>query len=330
VVRKRAAKISVNSVIYAGVRRTSYFCRMTIVPPYLKKGDTIAIVCPAGFLPAENAETCISVLRDWGFKVKTGKTLGSQFNYFSGTDAERLQDFQQALDDDHVQAILCGRGGYGISRIIDQVDFSKFSRNPKWIIGFSDVTIFHAHILRQYNIATLHSSMAAAFADDRYKNEFIQSIRTALTGEKTNITCATHEFNKQGNAEAQLVGGNLSLIAHLIGTNSDVDTTGKILFIEDVGEYLYNVDRMLIQLQRAGKLDALAGLIIGGFSDMKDTTNSFGQTAYEIINDKVSQYDYPVCYSFPVSHEVDNYALKIGVNYQLEVNDDGARLTEVY
>jgi muramoyltetrapeptide carboxypeptidase len=295
---------------------------MTIVPPYLKQEDTIAIVCPAGYLPAENAQTCIQVLKDWGFKVKIGKTLGHQFNYFSGTDEERLHDFQQALDDDSVQAILCGRGGYGVSRIIDDINWSQFKSNPKWIIGFSDITVFHSHLLSQFNVASIHSSMAAAFDDDRYKNEYIQSIRKAITGEKLSFTCAPHEFNRNGEVIGQLVGGNLSLLAHLVGSNSDVDTTGKILFLEDIGEYIYNADRMLIQLERAGKLDKLKALIIGGFTDMKDTITPFGQTAYEIIRDKMQKYNFPVCYNFPVSHDIDNYALKVGVKYQLSVGSE--------
>jgi muramoyltetrapeptide carboxypeptidase len=301
---------------------------MTIVPPYLKPGDTIAIVCPAGYLPAEKAQTCIQVLKDWGFNVKVGKTLGHQFNYFAGTDQERLEDFQQALDDDSVQAILCGRGGYGVSRIIDDIDWSKFKSNPKWIIGFSDITVFHSHLLSQFNIASIHSSMAAAFDEDRYKNEYIQSIKKAITGEKFSITCNAHEFNKKGEVKGQLVGGNLSLLAHLIGSKSDIDTNGKILFLEDIGEYIYNIDRMLIQLQRSGKFSNLKGLILGGFTDMKETTTPFGQTAYEIIRDKMQQYDYPVCYNFPVSHDIDNYALKVGVEYQLSVREE-VKLSEV-
>lgn len=301
---------------------------MTIVPPYLKQGDSIAIVCPAGYLPAEKAQTCIQVLQDWGFNIKTGKTLGHQFNYFAGTDAERLEDFQQALDDDSVQAILCGRGGYGVSRIIDRIDWNKFKSNPKWIIGFSDITVFHSHLLAQFNVASIHSSMAAAFDEDRYKNDYIQSIRKAITGEKLSFSCAPHEFNKPGEAIGELVGGNLSLLAHLIGSDSDVDTTDKILFIEDIGEYVYNVDRMLIQLERAGKLNRLKALIIGGFTDMKDTTTPFGQTAYEIINDKMQKYNYPVCYNFPVSHDIDNYALKVGVDYKLSIGAE-VKLSEV-
>jgi muramoyltetrapeptide carboxypeptidase len=233
------------------------------------------------------------------------------------------------LDDNSVQAILFGRGGYGSGRIIDQLDFKRFKRNPKWLIGFSDITVFHSHLLRKYNIASMHAPMAAAFNDEEYNNEFVQSLRKALTGKKAKYTCAPHENNIAGSCSGKLVGGNLSLIAHLIGTSSDVNTKGKILFLEDIGEYIYNVDRMLYQLKRAGKLDDLAGLIIGGFTDMKDTTLPFGKDVLGIINDIVKEYAFPVCFNFPVSHEKENYALKVGVEYALNVKAKKVTLQEL-
>jgi muramoyltetrapeptide carboxypeptidase len=301
---------------------------MAIVPPYLLKGDTIGIVCPAGFMPLEKAETCVSVLKEWGYEVKTGKTLGSQFNYFSGTDGERLNDLQTMMDDPAVKAILCARGGYGTGRIIDQLNFKKFIKSPKWIIGFSDVTILHSHVYSQFNIASLHAPMAAAFNNEEYKNVFVQSLQQALTGVKANYSAPPHVYNKAGKATGRLMGGNLSLLNHLTGTRSDVATAGKILFIEDVGEYIYNIDRMLYQLKRSGKLDRLAGLIIGGFTDMKDTATPFGKNVYEVINDIVKEFDYPVCFEFPVSHNRENYALKIAVKYKLEVREEGVVLKE--
>ena len=301
---------------------------MAIIPKYLSKGDTIGIVCPAGFMPYEKAETCISTLRDWGFEVKRGKTLGNQFNYFSGTDGERLDDLQEMMDDPSVKAILCARGGYGTGRIIDQVNFKKFVKNPKWIIGFSDVTVLHSHLFKRFNIASLHAPMAAAFNDEEYKNPYVQSLLQALTGVKANYSVPGHVYNKKGKAVGKLFGGNLSLLNHLIGTTSDVKTAGKILFIEDVSEYIYNADRMLYQLKRSGKLNNLAALIVGGFTDMKDTTTPFGKDIYEVINDIVKEYDYPVCFKFPVSHGKENYALKIGVNYKLDVKEEGVVLKE--
>lgn len=293
---------------------------MIKIPPYLQKGDTIGLVCPAGFMPVEKISECIRVLNeDWGFTTKVGATIGRQYHYFSGTDEERLEDFQQMLDDENVKAILCARGGYGIGRIIDKINFTKFKKNPKWIIGFSDVTVIHSHIYRNYNIATLHAPMANAFNEGGYRNEFVQSLWHALEGKKIKYHVAPHEYNKKGEGIGELVGGNLALLSHLVGTESDLKTKGRILFIEDIGEYLYNVDRMMYQLKRSGKLDKLAGLIIGGFTDMKDTEKPFGQTVYEIIRDISAEYDYPVCYNFPVSHEKENYALKIGVGYKLKV-----------
>jgi muramoyltetrapeptide carboxypeptidase len=293
---------------------------MIATPPYLEKDNVIGIVCPSGYMPVEKASECIRVLNEeWGFRTKIGKTLGSEFNYFSGTDDERLNDFQQMLDDDEVKAILCARGGYGLSRIIDKINFKKFKKQPKWIIGYSDVTILHSHLYSNYYISSIHAPMAAAFNEAGYINRFVQSLKNALEGKKLKYPCESHEFNKKGEAIGELIGGNLTLLAHLIGTDSDIKTRGRILFLEDIGEYLYNIDRMMYQLKRSGKLSRLAGLVIGGFIDNKDTERPFGQTVYEIIYDAVKEYDYPVCFGFPVSHGKENYALKIGVGYKLKV-----------
>lgn len=302
---------------------------MIKIPSYLQAGDTIGIVCPAGYMAKEKAQTCIDVLQEWGYKVKIGNTLGSgSDNYFSGTDAERLQDLQGMLDDDTVKAILCGRGGYGVGRIIDQIDFKSFKKHPKWIIGFSDITVLHAHIYSNYKIATLHAPMAAAFNDDGYKEEYVQSLKLALQGKKAKYSCVPHVFNKKGEAVGELVGGNLALLVNITGTPSQLKTKGRILFIEDVGEYLYSIDRMFWQLKRSGQLDKLAGLIIGGFTDMKDTDRPFGKTVEEIIHEIVKEYDYPVCFNFPVSHGKENYALKVGVGYKLKVGANKVVLEE--
>ena len=302
---------------------------MIKIPPYLQKGDTIGIVCPAGAMTVEKVSECIRVLNeDWGFTTKVGKTVGNQFNYFSGTDDERLEDFQQMLDDDEVKAVLCARGGYGMGRIIDKIDFGKFKKQPKWIVGYSDITVLHSHLYSNYYISSIHAPMAGAFNDDGYKNEFVLSLKNALEGKKLKYSCPVHEFNRKGEAIGELVGGNLALLAHLVGTDSDIKTRGRILFIEDVGEYLYNIDRMMHQLKRSGKLSRLAGLIIGGFTESKDTETPFGQTAYEIIRDVIKEYDYPVCFDFPVSHTEKNYALKIGVGYKLKITKSKVSLEE--
>jgi len=302
---------------------------MIKIPPYLKKGDTIGLVCPAGYMPVEKVQTCLDVLQEWGYRVKIGKTVGGgSATYFSGTDEERLTDFQQMLDDDAIKAVLCARGGYGTGRIIDKIDFAKFRKHPKWIVGYSDVTVLHSHIYSHFYISTLHAPMAGAFNDDGFKNEFIRSLKNALEGKKLKYKCEVHDYNRKGEAVGELVGGNLALLAHLVGTDSDIKTRGKILFLEDVGEQLYNIDRMLHQLKRSGKLARLAGLIFGGFTESKDTERPFGNSIHEILRDIVKEFDYPVCYDFPVSHTNRNYALKIGVGYKLKVGKSKVTLEE--
>jgi len=302
---------------------------MIRIPAYLQKGDTIGIVCPAGYMAMEKVQACINTLQEWGYNVKLGTTVGSNSTtYFSGTDEERLADFQHMLDDDEVKAVLCARGGYGMTHIIDQVDFKKFKKQPKWIIGYSDITVLHSHLYSNYYISSLHSPMAGAFNDGGSTNEFVLSLKNALEGKKIKYSCPVHEFNRKGEAIGELVGGNLALLAHVVGTDSDIKTRGRILFIEDVGEYLYNIDRMLRQLKRSGKLAKLAGLIVGGFTETKDNERPFGKTVHEIIRDVVKEYDYPVCFDFPVSHTDRNYALKIGVGYKLKVTKTKVTLEE--
>ena len=301
---------------------------MSKIPPYLKKGDTIGIVCPAGYMPKDKAETCVNVLQEWGYQVRIGATLGGpSLNYFSGTDEQRLVDLQQMLDDDSVHAVLCGRGGYGVGRIIEKINFARFRKNPKWIIGFSDITILHAHIYSNYGIASLHAPMAAAFNREEYKNPYVQSLHTVLMGKSSKYTVDPHVYNRQGTAKAPLVGGNLSLMAHITGTSSDIETKGKILFLEDVGEHIYNIDRMMHQLKRTGKLDKLAGLIYGGFTDIRDTDRPFGESVHDVLRHIVEEYKYPVCFDFPVSHGKENYALKIGAPYTLKVTKNSVILS---
>jgi muramoyltetrapeptide carboxypeptidase len=302
---------------------------MIRTPAYLMKGDTIGIVCPSGYMVKERTDACVRTLETWGYKIKLGKTVGgSSENYFSGTDDERLDDFQEMLDDEEVKAILFGRGGYGMTRIIDRISFKKFRQHPKWIIGYSDITILHTHLYSNFYISSLHSPMAGAFNDEGYKNEYIASFKNVIEGKKINYRIGTHPFNRRGEAVGELVGGNLTLLAHACGSESDLKTKGKILFLEDIGEYLYNIDRMFWQLKRAGKLSKLAGLIIGGFTDLKDTERPFGKTIYEIIKEHIDPYNYPVCFDFPVSHTDKNYALKIGCGYKLKVGKTKVSLEE--
>lgn len=302
---------------------------MVRTPTYLKKGDTIGIVCPGGYMSEERVQSCILTLEQWGYRVKTGRTVGgNSATYFSDTDQERLEDLQQMMDDDDVHAVLFGRGGYGLTRIIDDINFDKFSDRPKWLIGFSDITILHCHVYSNYKVSTLHAPMAGAFNDEDTGNKYLQSLRKALQGKKVNYHADAHPFNRRGEVIGELVGGNLALLAHCVGTASDIKTKGKILFIEDVGEYLYNIDRMMRQLKRAGKFQKLGGLIVGGFTNNKDTERPFGATAEEIIREVVEEYDFPVCFGFPVSHDRENYALRIGEGYKLKVGKSRVSLGE--
>ncbi|MBU6262707.1 MAG: LD-carboxypeptidase [Bacteroidetes bacterium] len=302
---------------------------MIKIPPYLKKGDTIGLVCPSGTLPAKKAATCIRTLEAWGYKVKIGKTLGTQHHYFAATDKERAADMQEMLDDKNVHAVLCGRGGYGMSRIIDLLDFKKFKKDPKWVIGFSDITLLHNHCTQVLKTASLHAPMAGAFNNGGANNEWVLSLKHALAGKKANYKAAPHAHNKLGTATGKLVGGNLTLVAHAVGSVSGLQTKNAILFLEDIGEYKYNIDRMMIQLKRSGMLTNLAGLIVGGFTQTKDSDPAFGASVYEIIENAVAAYNYPVCYDFPVSHDKENYALKHGANYTLQVTAKKVSLQEL-
>jgi muramoyltetrapeptide carboxypeptidase len=303
-------------------------------PPYLKEGDTIGICCPSGHISLEEIQPAVKTLKGWGFQVAIGSTVGLKDNTFGGTDEQRIEDMQCMLDDINIKAILFGRGGYGAVRIIDKLDFSSFVKHPKWIAGFSDATVFHAHLSR-LKVPSIHCKMCNSFPPDLAASEpeqitSILSIRKALTGEKLTYQAQPHSYNKYGNAEGALVGGNLSVIENLSGTPSDMDTNGKILFIEEVGEYLYQIDRMFQNLKRTGKLKNLKGLIIGGFNRIKpdDPGDEFGHTMYEIITDVVKEYKYPVCFEFPIGHQKYNVALKCGVLHRLTVKIEGVELVE--
>ncbi len=298
-----------------------------IQPSHLSQGDTIGIVCPSGNIPLEKVQICIQTLEKWGYSVKLGTTVGAKKDSFSGTDTERAADLQSMLDDTSVKAILCARGGYGASRIITAMNFKHFNEQPKWVVGFSDITVLHAAILKQ-NCMSIHGPMAAAFAKGVEGEPYIQSLKQVLEGEKTKYKIPAHSMNTLGNAKAKMVGGNLCILAHLIGSKNAIDTSGKILFLEDVGEYHYNIDRLMIQCKNAGLFDKLAGLVIGGFTDLKDPASDFGATAYDMIKEHTSAYSYPICFDFPISHSLPNYAIKQGQEYSLEIYEAGVSLQE--
>ena len=297
------------------------------IPPYLKPGNTIGITCPAGFMTLPELQPAIETIRSWGFNIRLGKTVGERDFIFGGTDAERLADMQQMLDDPAIQAIMCARGGYGCVRIIDQLDFRKFTETPKWIIGFSDITVFHAELNHHFHIASIHSKMCNSFPDhpehvEKEQWESILSIELALTGKPIEYPVVYDPANRPGSGRGILAGGNLKTIETLAGSASDLRTDGMILFLEDVGEYLYSIDRMFYNLKRTGKLDRLNGLLIGAFRVKPDDPgDEFGRSIYNIVMDQVSAYKYPVCFNFPVGHVKTNYALKCGVKHELNISD---------
>ncbi|WP_300597042.1 LD-carboxypeptidase [Niabella sp.] len=306
------------------------------LPPYLKPGDMIGITSPAGFILREGIIPAATLMQQWGFKIRVGYTIGKRDFTFGGTDAERLSDLQQMLDDPQVKAIMCARGGYGSVRIVDGLNWDRFKAHPKWIIGFSDITVLHAHIQRNFGIATIHSKMCNSFPDvwdtaDPLQKDTIESIRKALTGERMTYTAeAFNSLNRPGTATGALVGGNLKTLESLAGSASDMNTDGKILFVEDTGEYLYSIDRMFWNLKRTGKLARLAGLIVGGMKVKQDPLDEqFGKNIYDIVLEKIKEYNYPVCFDFPVGHQINNYALRCGTKHQLTVAAGGATLTSI-
>lgn len=286
-------------------------------PRYLKKGDKIALIATARKISEEEIKIALEVIKNWGLEVILGKNLLNEDNQFAGTTAQRTHDFQQALDDKNTNAIFCARGGYGTIKIIDSLDFTEFKKHPKWIVGYSDITVLHNHINQNFNIQTLHATMPINFSTN--SAESLQSLKNALFGEKLNYQFDAHLLNRKGEAVGEIVGGNLSIIYSLTGTNSTLNTEGKILFIEDLEEYLYHIDRMMMNLKRAGMLDNLSGLIVGGMTAMNDNAIPYGKTAEEIIFDAVKEYDYPVCFGFEAGHISTNLALKMGATVKLKV-----------
>lgn len=289
-----------------------------IRPPDLKPGDSVGILAPARKVSREEMKPAIDIINNWGYQVVEGKHLYDELHQFSGTDHARASDFQAMLDDENIRAIFCARGGYGSVRIIDSLDFSKFITHPKWIVGFSDITVFHAHIHRHWGIQTLHAEMPINFPGDGISNSSLNSMKAILEGENPEYSFPAHPMNRDGSASGQLVGGNLSILYSLSGTASDIDTRGKILFIEDLDEYLYHIDRMMMNMKRAGKLEGLAGLLVGGMNDMNDNKVPYGQTAYEIIRDAVSVYNFPVIFDIKSGHVSENLGLIIGGHVHLK------------
>ena len=285
--------------------------------PNLKPGDTIALISTARKVSKEELNFAVKLLESWGLKVPFGKNLFQEEYQFAGSVEQRTQDLQDALDNENVKAILFVRGGYGSVQVVDHIDWSEFQKTPKWMIGFSDITVFHSHIHQNFGIPTLHAAMPITYPKNSESS--LENVRKVLFGEKVSYQIEAHPFNREGKAEAEIVGGNLSILYSLLASESQMNTDGKILFIEDLDEYLYHIDRMMQALKRAGMLKNLAGLIIGGMSDMNDNTISFGKTAEEIIRDVVSEYKYPVAFGFPAGHIDDNNPIVLGEEVKFEV-----------
>lgn len=292
-----------------------------IIPKYLNPGDKIHIVSPAGKVKEQHVLPAVEWLKQQGYKVELGKHVFADHFQFAGTDNQRLEDLQNAIDDPETNVILCSRGGYGTVRIINQLKWDNFKKYPKWLAGFSDITILHI-CLNNLGVATIHGAMPRHFFDEKnHPTENLYSLLNALKGENTEYVTSFDQNNKTGDAKGRLVGGNLSIISSLQGTNYEIETDGKILFLEDIDEFLYHTDRMIHQLKLSGKLDNLAGLIVGDFTDMKDNESPFGKSIHKIISEAVEEFDYPVCFGFPAGHDKKNLALTFGRKWKLEVSE---------
>ncbi|MBA3647563.1 MAG: LD-carboxypeptidase [Chitinophagales bacterium] len=290
-------------------------------PPSLRAHDKVAIVATARKISTEEIQPAIEMMEGWGLEVIVGKSVNAEYFQFAGDDELRINDFQEMLDDETIKAILFARGGYGTVRLIDEIDWRNFLKHPKWLCGFSDITVIHSHLSALYNFASIHSLMALNF--ETASEGSIESLKEVLFGEKIHYTIEGNDLNRRGEANGILCGGNLSVLYSLNGTASDISTEGKILFIEDIDEHLYHVDRMMVNLKRSGKLEHLSALIAGTFTGMKnkDENNRFGKSAYEIIAEHTEEFDYPVCFGFPAGHEADNRTLVMGAGWELKISE---------
>lgn len=295
-----------------------------IQPAFLQKNDTVAIVSTARKISLEEIQPAIDVLQSWGLKVIVGETIGFEDNQFAGTDLQRTSDFQKMLNNPEIKAIWCARGGYGTVRIINQLDFSFFKSNPKWIVGYSDITVLHSHI-NNFGIETIHATMPLDVATNT--KEALDSLKKCLFSNTISYEIDSAEINRTGTAMGELIGGNLSILYSLLGSESSINTTNKILFIEDLDEYLYHIDRMLMNLKRNNYFNNLMGLIVGGMNNMHDNTIPFGKNAYEIILECAAEYNFPIVFDFPAGHLNDNRALILGRKVNLEVNKNKTKLT---
>lgn len=299
-----------------------------IQPPYLKAGDTVAIVAPSGVLNGRTAEIdrAKALLKSWNLNVVVGKHVFKKDNHFAGTDNERCEDFQNALDDPKIKAIWCARGGYGTVRILDKLDYTKFLEQPKWIIGYSDITALHNQ-LHNVGVESIHAMMCTSLIDKQDElQETIATMKQAVFGDALSYTLKGSKFNKTGTTTAPLVGGNLTMLHTMLGSETSIDTSGKILFIEEIGEYKYHIDRMLQSLKRAGYFNNCKGLLVGDMTKIRKNTTPWGTSIEQLILDALAEYDFPIAFNMPAGHENDNRALILGRSLEMKVTESKTEL----
>ncbi len=295
-----------------------------IQPPYLKAGDTVAIVAPSGILKNRQKEVqqAVDLLKSWGLHAIVGDHVFSQDNHFAGTDAQRCEDFQKAMDNPTVSAIWCARGGYGTVRILDKLDFATFKLKPKWLIGYSDITALHNQFHNE-GFESIHALMCTSLTDDLNDiSESIETFRKAIFGEPLTYTLEGSKYNRVGTASGELVGGNLTMLHTMLGSKTSIDTSGKILFIEEIGEYKYHIDRMLQSMKRAGYFDECAGVLVGDMSKLRKNTTLWGSSIEQLILDALSEYDFPIAFNMPAGHEKDNRAMILGRTIEMKVGKE--------
>ncbi|NRD22044.1 LD-carboxypeptidase [Winogradskyella litoriviva] len=300
------------------------FTEMTsklIQPPYLKAGDTVAIVAPSGILKNREREVqqATDLLKTWGLHVIVGKHVFSKANHFAGTDDERCEDLQNAMDNPKISAIWCARGGYGTVRVLDKLNYTEFKKNPKWVIGYSDITALHNQIHNK-GFQSLHALMCVSLTKDLSEvKEAISTFKSAIFGNPENYTLEGSKYNRIGETSGEIVGGNLTMLHTMLGSDTSLDTTDKILFIEEIGEYKYHIDRMLQSMKRAGYFDNLKGLVVGDMTKMRKNTTLWGTSVEQLILDALAEYDFPIAFNMPAGHEKDNRALVLGKTVGLKV-----------
>lgn len=297
------------------------------IPKSLVKGDSIGLVCTARKIERQLIDPVIEVIEKEGFEVVVGESVGAEHHQYAGDDSLRVRDLQRMMDNPDIKAVIVCRGGYGTVRIIDKIVYNSFLEDSKWIVGYSDVTALHSHLNQVMGVGTLHATMPINFMSNT--DASLKSLFDALRGESLVYEIPSNTLNREGEAKGLVIGGNLSILYSLLGTSTMLNTAGRILFIEDIDEYLYHVDRMMMAFKRGGKLQGLAGLIVGGMTDMNDNTIPYGKTAEEIIMEHVEEYDFPVCFNFPAGHLLDNRAIKLGAVAHLLVTTEGVSFSQM-